>query len=127
MMIAPLTGQTLGNYRIGDKIGQGGMGAVYLGEHVVIGRKVAIKVLLPEVSSDPSRTRRFFNEARAAAQIRHPGIVDVLDFGTHADGTSYLVMEFLDGENLRAQLKRRGAFPEATARRFARQVASALA
>jgi serine/threonine-protein kinase len=123
---APLTGQTLGNYRLGEKIGQGGMGAVYAGEHTVIGRKVAIKVLLSEVSSDSTRTRRFFNEARASAQIRHPGIVDVLDFGTASDGTAYLVMEFLDGESLATRLRRGGALAEGTARRFARQVASAL-
>ena len=124
---APLDGQTLGNYRVLEKIGQGGMGAVYLGEHVLIGRKVAIKVLLSEFSGDPDRTRRFFNEARAAAQIRHSGIVDVLDFGTHSDGSAYIVMEHLEGESLAARLKRAGALPEATARRFARQVAGALA
>jgi serine/threonine protein kinase len=127
MNAAPLTGYTLGTYRLGEKIGQGGMGAVYAGEHAVLGRKVAIKVLLSEVSSDPIRTRRFFNEARAAAQIRHPGIVDVLDFGTGPDGRAYLVMEFLDGESLATRLKRGGALSEATARRFARQMAGALA
>ena len=126
MLAAALTGRTLGNYRVLDKIGQGGMGAVYLGEHVLIGRKVAIKVLLPEVASDQSRLRRFFNEARASAQVRHPSIVDVLDFGTQED-TSYLVMEYLEGETVRSRVKRTGALPETSVRRLGRQVASALA
>ncbi len=126
MLAAALTGRTLGNYRVLDKIGQGGMGAVYLGEHVLIGRKVAIKVLLPEVSSDESRLKRFFNEARASAQVRHPSIVDVLDFGTQED-TSYLVMEYLEGETVRSRVKRTGALPETSVRRLGRQVASALA
>jgi serine/threonine protein kinase len=125
-MLAALTGRTLGNYRVLDKIGQGGMGAVYLGEHVLIGRKVAIKVLLPEVASDQSRLKRFFNEARASAQVRHPSIVDVLDFGTQ-EGTSYLVMEYLEGETVRSRVKRTGALPETSVRRLGRQVASALA
>jgi len=126
MLAAALTGRTLGNYRVLDKIGQGGMGAVYLGEHVLIGRKVAIKVLLPEVASDQSRLKRFFNEARASAQVRHPSIVDVLDFGTQED-TSYLVMEYLEGETVRSRVKRTGALPETSVRLLGRQVASALA
>jgi eukaryotic-like serine/threonine-protein kinase len=126
MIAHALTGRTLGNYRVLEKVGQGGMGAVYLGEHRIIGRRVAIKVLLPEVASDQSRLKRFFNEARASAQVRHPSIVDVLDFGTH-DDTSYLVMEYLEGESVRSRLKRSGALPEVTVRRFGRQVASALA
>jgi serine/threonine protein kinase len=126
MILAALTGGELGNYRVLEKIGQGGMGVVYLGEHRLIGRKVAIKVLLPQVASDQTRLRRFFNEARASAQVRHPSIVDVLDFGTHGD-TSYLVMEYLEGETVRSRLLRTGAMTETTVRRLGRQVASALA
>jgi len=127
MIFAPLSGQTLGNYRVLDKLGHGGMGVVYLGEHIVIGRKVAIKVLRPGLTGNPSRISRFFNEARAAAQIRHAGIVDILDFGTHEDGTSYLVMEYLEGENLHDRLERVVSLPEETVRRLGRQIASALA
>jgi serine/threonine protein kinase/ActR/RegA family two-component response regulator len=107
---APLRREQLperfGNYRIIAQIGQGGMGAVFLAEHVLLGKEVAIKVLLPELSQSRENVGRFFNEARSAAGIRDPGIVDVFDFGYDASENAYIVMELLHGESLGAFLHR---------------------
>ncbi len=100
------------------RIGQGGMGAVYLAEHAVLGRKAAIKVLLPEFSRNPGLVARFLNEARATAQLRHPAFVEIFDSGSLPDGSAYLIMEFLDGEDLGQRIRRCGPLPvtEAAAR-----------
>src|SRR5690242_12950716 len=102
------------------------MGVVYLAVHTMIGRKAAIKLLKPEYCHDEEILGRFFNEARSAATIRHPGLVDVFDFGHHAGGGAYIAMEFLEGESLAARLKRdqRIALPFAIG--VARQVAAAV-
>ncbi len=100
-----MIGQSVGNYVIQRQLGEGGMGAVYLAEHPRIGRKVAIKVLLRELSANAQAVTRFFNEARASSEIRNEHIVDVLDFGELADGSSYLVLEFLDGQTLTQALQ----------------------
>src|SRR6266568_1394444 len=94
-------GEQIGSYRITGTLGTGGMGTVYLGEHPLIGQRVAIKVLLPKLSGDREVVGRFFNEARAAAMINHPGIIRIFDVGHHAlTGSAYLVMEYVDGETL---------------------------
>src|SRR5438067_849409 len=85
-------GAIVGAYRVRGKLGEGGMGAVYLAEHTLLGRTAAIKMLLPEVSVHDEMVQRFFNEARAVTQIVDPGIVQVFDFGYHSDGSAYLVM-----------------------------------
>src|SRR5687767_13683345 len=108
MQPADLIGVTLGNYTITTKLGQGGMGAVYLAEHPVLGRKAAVKVLLPELSAHGEAVDRFFHEARTTAQLRHPSMVDVFDFGTLPDGRAFLVMDFLEGESLQDRLARVG-------------------
>jgi serine/threonine protein kinase len=105
----------------------GGMGAVYLGEHTLIGRKAAIKVLLPEFSRKQDICDRFFNEARAGTAIGHPGIVQIFDFGYHKDGSAYLVMELLLGEALNDRLDRLRRLGEDDVLRITRQCASALA
>ena len=92
-----MIGTTIGNYVVKKKIGQGGMGAVYLAEHPRIHRQVAIKVLLPEVSKNAEVVQRFFTEARSSSEIHNEHIIDILDFGELPDGTSYLIMEWLDG------------------------------
>ncbi len=92
-----------GRYRVERLLGRGGMGAVYLAEHVELHRKVALKVLLPEIARSPEIVERFFREARAAATIGHPGIVDVLDLGRDGD-TAFLAMEALDGEELAGRI-----------------------
>jgi eukaryotic-like serine/threonine-protein kinase len=116
----------IGNYRIGRRIGEGGMGAVYVGEHTLIGRQAAIKVLLREMSHRQDLVMRFFNEARAATAVRHPGIVEIYDFGYHTDGSAYIVMEYLEGESLSARLRRIGTLPEVRAAALCRHVAGAL-
>jgi eukaryotic-like serine/threonine-protein kinase len=92
------------------QIGRGGMGIVYEVEHTVLGKRFAMKVLSSAVlSRDPASSRRFVREARAAARVRHPGIVDVTDFGTLRDGRPYLVMELLSGQALHEVAAEAGA------------------
>src|SRR3954466_13019191 len=112
-----MIGETFGNYRVKELIGEGGMGVVYLAEHPGIGRRAAVKVLRPGLTDNPEIRKGFFNEARAANAVRHPGIVEVFDCGTLPSGTSYIVMELLDGENLAARLRNRGRMAITDARR----------
>jgi len=120
-----LVGATLGNYHVRGLIGQGGMGSVFLAEHVLIGRRVALKVLDPRIADNAEAVSRFFVEARAANDIQHPNIVDVTDLGTH-EGRPFIVMEYLDGETLEARLALKGRLAPAEAVVIARQIASAL-
>jgi serine/threonine-protein kinase len=118
--------RTIGQYRVTGLIGQGGMGAVYAGEHTLLGRPAAIKVLLPELSQKQDVVLRFFNEARAATAIRHPGIIEIYDFGWTPEGAAFIVMEHLEGETLgrrasRARLRWQSVLA------IARQIAGALA
>jgi len=122
-----MIGETFGNYRVTELIGEGGMGVVYLAEHPGIGRRAAVKILRPGLTDNPELARRFFNEARAANAIRHPGIVEVFDCGTLPSGTSYIVMELLEGESLASRLREKGPMAVEDARRIAAQTASALA
>lgn len=102
-----LVGKTIrGKFRVLKQIGEGGMGAVYEAENTWTQRKVAIKVLHSYDHSRQQNARRFMQEARAAANIRHPNIVDVLDIDTDTDGTLFLVQELLEGETLRTRLRR---------------------
>jgi hypothetical protein len=117
----------IGSYRITKTLGVGGMGAVYAGEHTLLGRKAAIKVLLPELSNNQELVERFFKEAVAATAIKHPGIVQIYDFGHQDDGSAYIAMEFLEGEGLDARLRRLGSLPVLQALRLTGQIASALA
>ncbi len=103
----PLIGSQLGNYHIVKLLGEGGMGAVYLGQHTQLpGKRVAIKMLHPDISREQSLVTRFYNEARAASVIGDPGIIKVDDFGRHPNGSSYILMEFLEGESLSDLLQR---------------------
>ena len=78
-----------GAYRVLQKLGEGGMGSVWLAEHTMLGRRAAIKVLHSTFSRDAAIVTRFFNEARAVTVIADPGIVQVFDFGQHVDGSAY--------------------------------------
>jgi serine/threonine-protein kinase len=109
------------------KLGQGGMGAVYEAVHEEIGRRAAIKILLPEFALDQQNILRFFNEARAVNIIQHPGLVGVFESGRLDDGAAYIVMEYLEGELLSGRLQRAGRLPGKTALTLVRQIASALA
>src|SRR3954469_11360562 len=101
-------GTIVGTYRILRKLGEGGMGAVFIGEHTLLGRKAAIKVLLPELSTHQEIVQRFFNEAKAVTQIADRGIVKVFDFGYHTDGSAFIIMELLEGEPMDRRLARIG-------------------
>src|SRR5215471_579337 len=121
-----MIGEVIGNYRLVSELGKGGMGMVYRAEHVQLGRPAALKMLLPQLSSDAAMLQRFFNEARAASAIDHPGIVEIYDFGTHTDGRAYLVMAMLRGETLQERLAR-GSLPAMEVAGLAAQIAAALA
>ena len=120
-----MLGRSLGNYNVVSKIGEGGMGTVYLARHVTLGRSAAIKVLHPSLSSNQDMVTRFFNEARAATAVRNPGIVEVFDFGILEDRSAYIVMEYLEGESLGARI-RRGRLPVAATMTIVRAIARAL-
>jgi len=120
-------GDRVGPYRVITHLGAGGMGSVYRVEHVALGRALALKVLHASVlSSEPDAVARFLREARAAARIKHAGIVEVFDFGHLADGRPYIVMELLTGTSL-ADLLLEGPLEPRRAVAIARQLASALA
>ncbi|HSK03147.1 MAG TPA: serine/threonine-protein kinase [Kofleriaceae bacterium] len=119
-------GAILGNYRVLEPLSHGDAGSMYRAEHTVLGRPAAVKILRPELTTNPELVHRFLNEAKAATLIRHPGIVEVYDFGAAPDGTWYIVMELLGGASLASRLGERGRLPEAEAAFIARGVASAL-
>jgi len=121
-----MIGRTIGNYVVRDKIGEGGMGVVFRAEHPHINRRVAIKVLHPGADRNPEVVHRFFNEARAATEIRNEHIVEVLDFGTLPEGMPYLVMEWLDGESLGSLLRTAHKLPLAQAAMIMSGIARAL-
>ena len=125
--VGALVGEVVGNYRISDLVGSGGMGAVYRAEHVLLGKRVAVKVLLPERSTSQEIIDRFFNEAKAASLIKDPGIVEIFDFGRLSDGNAYIVMELLEGETLGDRLKRQRLLSPNYACSIARHVAGTLA
>jgi serine/threonine-protein kinase len=120
-------GTVVGDYVIDGELGHGGMGQVYSATHPLIGKRAAIKVLKPELSKDPAAVERFVLEARAVNQIGHPNIVDIYDFGVLGDGRRYYVMDLLEGEGLRARLKRTGALHVSEAASIIDETASALA
>lgn len=102
----PLVGNTLeGKYKIENKLGEGGMGAVYIGEHLMMKRRVAIKTLLPQFTTNDNAVQRFQREAQAASAIGHPNIVTIHDLGQTPDGMLYIVMELLDGRDLGQEVR----------------------
>jgi serine/threonine protein kinase len=119
-------GDQIGSYRVRRRLGAGGMGEVYLAEHRNIDRLAAIKVLLPELSTDEEIVARFFTEARAASSIKHPGIVEIVDCEIDPRGRAYIAMEFLNGESLGASLDRGASFDLNSALGIVGQIAGAL-
>jgi serine/threonine-protein kinase len=113
-------------YHVIRKLGEGGMGQVYLAEHVKMGRMSAIKVMTPALVHDTDAVGRFNREAANASRINHPNIAAIYDFGETSDGLIYLAMEFVEGESLTKLCEALGALPAARAAEIARQVASAL-
>src|SRR5689334_9218531 len=117
---------SIGAYQLVRKIGEGGMGEVWEAEHQMIGRRAAIKFLLPAFTTNASTVERFFNEARAVAVVADPGIIQIYDYGREGD-QAYIVMELLEGEELSRRMKRLGRLPPLDAVRLAKQIASSLA
>ncbi|HVI03440.1 MAG TPA: protein kinase [Enhygromyxa sp.] len=113
-------------YKVISVIGDGGMGRVYLGEHVTLRKKVAIKVLKQEFCHDRTNVERFLQEARAASMIRHENIVDIMDFGQVPGGSVFFVMELLEGSDLSDLLKSMGRLPWLRTRNILLQVVRAL-
>lgn len=104
-----------GQYQIEGVLGKGGMGAVYRARHILLGDRVAIKVLPPEMRGNTEWLRRFQREGQAARRFRHPNAVTVYDLRTSGDGTIYLVMEYVEGNTLDAELRKHGKFSPAAA------------
>lgn len=119
-------GYRVGEYVIEHVLGRGAFGTVYGGIQPTIEKRVAIKVLAGEMSTNPSIVSRFVSEARAVNRIRHQNIVDIFSFGELEDGRHYLVMEWLDGETLDTYLKKRGRLSEGEAWTILMPVAAAL-
>lgn len=121
-----MTGKVFGGrYEVGERIGIGGMAEVYSAQDTVLGRIVAIKVMLPQYAADPDFARRFRQEAAAAANLQSPYIVNVYDWG-HDDGTYYIVMEYIRGSDLKTAIQQRGAINQRKAAEIASQVCQAL-
>src|SRR5437867_5549206 len=119
-----MTGNTVLHYRIGERLGAGGMGEVYRAEDTKLGRHVALKFLPASYQYDPDRRERFFTEARAASALRSPYTAAIYDIGEH-EGTSFIVMEFVQGETLLSKIGK-GPIAIVTAIDIAMQVADAL-
>ena len=120
-------GATVGNYRIQEKIGEGGMGAVYLATHPLLGRKAAVKMLLPEHSKKADLVTRFFNEAKTAASLRHPALVEVFDFGFLPDGPGLHRHGLPGGREPQRRLTRVAPLAPEVAAEIARQLAAGVA
>jgi serine/threonine-protein kinase len=122
-----LVGQMLNDrYRIDERISEGGMGTVYRATHVLMDKRVAIKVLHPSLAADDKIVARFSREARAASRISHPHALNVTDFGESASGVVFLVMEYLDGRTLKEVIQSDGPMPLARVVEIIKQVAGAL-
>jgi serine/threonine protein kinase len=119
-------GQTVGNYRVLAKIGEGGMGDVYVAEHPVIGRKAALKVIHPQHARNADVVARFVNEASAISRIGHEHIVEVTDFGRTPAGDFYFIMEYLEGVALSDLIAAEAPFTPERALGIAAQIADAL-
>lgn len=120
-------GHTIGSYRILNKIGTGGMGAVFLAEHPLIGKKVALKVIHRELAGNKEVVQRFFQEAKAVTRINHEHIVQIHDFGVTPEGDHFYIMEYLEGKTLAQLIATERVVDPRRALHVGAQIASALA
>jgi serine/threonine-protein kinase len=116
----------MGQYRLKERLGAGGMGEVYLAEHVLLRRPCALKLIRQEWAGDAKQLLRFEREVQATAALTHPNTVQVFDYGHAEDGTFYYAMEYLRGPNLEELVKRHGPLPPERAVHFLRQACGAL-
>jgi serine/threonine-protein kinase len=116
----------LGQYQLGQRLGVGGMGEVYLAEHLLLRRPCAIKLIRPDRCGQPSVLDRFEHEVRATAMLTHPNTVQVYDYGRAQDGTFYYAMEYLPGMTLEQLIAQHGPLPPERAIHFLRQICGAL-
>jgi serine/threonine-protein kinase len=121
-----LEARRLGQYRVRHRLGAGGMGEVYLAEHVLLRRPCALKLIRPEGAGDPTALARFEREVQAMATLTHPNVVEIFDYGRADDGTFYYAMEYLPGLSLEQLVGRYGPVPAGRAVHFLRQVCGAL-
>jgi len=123
----PLIGAVVdGRYEVMSVLGEGGMGIVYAARHRALGKRFALKALRKDLASDGETAARFMQEARTAASVSHPGLVEITDFGKLPTGQPFFVMELLEGESLANLIRRGGPLPAARAVGIVRQVAEAL-
>ena len=120
-------GQSIGSYRILQKIGTGGMGAVYLAEHPLIGKKVALKVIHRELATNKEVVQRFFQEAKAVTRIGSEHIVEIHDFGQTPEGDHFYIMEYLEGQTLASVLANERVLDIMRALHIGAQIGAALA
>lgn len=113
-------------YEVLEPLGEGGMGTVYKVRHITLDRSFAMKVLRRDLATDANLAKRFLQEARTTAAIKHPAVVAITDFGEMEDGIPYFVMELLEGETLATRIRARGPLPPRTATRIAKQIAEGL-
>lgn len=123
---AELKARQLGQYQLSEKIGSGGMGAVYKAHHALLRRETAIKLLLPDMA-DPAAIERFEQEVRLTCRLTHPNTIQVFDYGHTPDGIFYYAMEYLDGLNLHELVHRYGAQPEERVAHLLQQICASLA
>lgn len=122
----PLIGEVIGGCTINAKIGAGGMGAIYLAHHEALRKDVVVKILPPESAANPRTVERFFREARAAAKLEHPNIVQVQDVGTTERNLHYIIMQYIDGQNLEEKVQAVGRHTTAEATRIVLEIARGL-
>src|SRR6476620_8320067 len=118
-------GSEFAGYRIESVLGRGGMGVIYLAEHIGMGRKVALKVLASDLAQDEAFRERFIRESRLAASLEHPNIVPIYDAG-EADGFLYIAMRHVEGSDLRTLIEQQGQLSLAQTLYYVEQIARAL-
>jgi serine/threonine-protein kinase len=117
----------LGQYQLGEKLGEGGMGEVYMAEHQLLKRPCALKLIKPDVNTNPLALARFEREVQSAAMLSHPNTIEIFDYGHSNDGTFYYVMEYLPGLSVTDLVRKSGPLPPGRVVYLARQVCGALA
>ena len=122
----PLLGRQIGKFAIEEKLGEGGMGAVYKARDTTLDRMVALKLIRPELLTAPDAVQRFQREARVTGKFQHPNVVQIHEVGETPDGLRFMALEFVDGGELRSVLRRDGALPPHRALRLIIQVLAAL-